>query len=194
MDLGELLSYVQYGTSDKAHATDEGIPVLRISNIKEGLVTFSDLKYIHLPDKTLENLKLVDGDILIIRTSGSRDLVGTCAVFHASGNFVFASYLIRLRINRRKALSNFVAYFINSPLGRQQIDMISRQIMQNNINSQELRSLRIPVPPLHVQQEIVDMLNRQRQRITEARKVAEERQARATCKVEEMILGIRPVK
>ena len=46
------------------------------------MLDLSDLKYIDLPPRTLENLKLGEGDILIIRTSGSRDLVGTCAVCH----------------------------------------------------------------------------------------------------------------
>ena len=42
---------------------------------------FHRLIHIELPRKTLENLLLQDGDMLIIRTSGSRDLVGTCAAF-----------------------------------------------------------------------------------------------------------------
>ena len=56
-----------------------------------------------------------------------------------------------------------------------------------------LEDLVIPLPPLDVQQEIVDMVNRQRQRIAEERKTAEERQIQAVCELEEMILGIRPV-
>jgi type I restriction enzyme, S subunit len=87
---------------------------------------------------------LKDGDVLIIRTSGSRDLVGTCAVFHGPGDFVFASYLIRLRFDLSKVVPDFVSWFLNCPLGRQQVDAVSRQIMQSNINSEELRALKFP--------------------------------------------------
>ncbi len=73
------------------------------------------------------------------------------------------------------------------------MDTMSRQIMQNNVNSEELRSLLIPVPLLDDQREIVDMVNRQRARIAEERKAAEARQTQAAREVEEMILGIRPV-
>jgi len=191
--LGELLARAQYGTSEKANQAGRGTPVLRINNIKGGCLDLTDLKYIELPQRVLASLSLADGDILIIRTSGSRDLVGTCAVFHGADRYAFASYLIRLCVDRSKALSDYVAYFINSPLGRQQIDTLSRQIMQNNVNSEELRSLLIPVPPLEVQREIVDMVNRQRTWIAEERKAAEERRVRAAREAEEMILGVRPV-
>lgn len=46
----------------------------------------------------------------------------------------------------------------------------------------------------NLQREIVNMVNRQRQKIDEERKTAEERQMQAAREVEEMILGIRPVK
>jgi type I restriction enzyme S subunit len=61
---------LQYGTSEKANEQGRGVPVLRIANIKDGQVDMSDLKHIELPEKTRESLALMDGDSLIIRTSG----------------------------------------------------------------------------------------------------------------------------
>jgi type I restriction enzyme S subunit len=147
VELDSILTMVQYGTSEKANSTDSGIPVLRISNIKERVLDLSELKHVPLSKKTAESLLLQAGDVLIVRTSGSRDLVGTCAVFRAEGDFVFASYLIRLRFDTSKVLPDYVSWFLNSPLGRQQVDAVSRQIMMNNINSEELRGLQVPLPP-----------------------------------------------
>jgi type I restriction enzyme S subunit len=138
-------------------------------------------------------LRLDDGDILIIRTSGSRDLVGTCAVFHEAGVFVFASYLIRLRTLRDKANPDFVSWYINSSIGRQQVDSLSRQIMQNNINSQELRSLRIPLPPLDVQRAIMERVAAGRAEIAREREAADRLRRETKTEVEEMILGIRSI-
>jgi len=92
-------------------------------------VDTTELKHLELPDKVRCGLLLADGAILVIRTSGSRDLVGTCAVFHEPGEYVFASYLIRLRPNPGKANPDFIVWFLNSSLGRQQVDATSRQIM-----------------------------------------------------------------
>ncbi len=52
------------------------------------------------------------------------------------------------------------------------------------IGAEDTRNFPIPVPSLEVQREIVDMVNRQRARIAEERKAAEERQAQAAREVE----------
>lgn len=192
-ELGSLLELVQYGTSDKAHISSEGVPILRINNIKCGTVDTGYLKYIRLPQKSRGSLLLKGGDILIIRTSGSRDLVGTTAVFHEEGGFVFASYLIRLRVRAGIANPDFVSWFLNSDIGRQQINATSRQIMQNNINSAEISSLLIPLPPLSVQNKIVHRIEEDRQKIAKERVRSQQLRSQVEKEVDEMILGIRPV-
>lgn len=189
-ELRTLLELVQYGTSEKANTNGNGTPVLRINNIKNGGLDLSDLKHIPLEEKTLTGLLLKDGDILIIRTSGSRDLVGTCAVFHEQTDFVFASYLIRLRVFAEKANPDFVSYFLNSELGRQQINAISRQIMQNNINSEELRSLQVPLPPLNVQKKIMYRVEAGREKIRKEQQAAAHVAEEAEQEVERLILGL----
>jgi type I restriction enzyme S subunit len=191
--LDSLLEVVQYGTSEKATSNGIGVPVLRIGNIKDRELDLSKLKHIALPSKTVEGLLLKDGDVLIIRTSGSRDLVGTSAVFHATGNFVFASYLIRLRFSPFKVIPDFASWFLNSPLGRQQVDAVSRQIMQNNINSEELRALEIPLPPLAVQKQIMDRVGVGREEIAREQKAADRLAREINAEVETLILGTKKV-
>jgi len=155
-------------------------------------VDMTDLKHIELPPKTVESLALKDGDMLIIRTSGSRDLVGTCAVFHGSDQAVFASYLIRLRFDAACANPDYVCWFLNSALGRQQVDSISRQIMQNNINSEEIRTLRVPLPPLEVQRKLVERVNVARAEMARERAAATQLRQTIAAEVESLILGVKP--
>lgn len=191
--LDSILQLVQYGTSEKANTHGRGVPVLRINNIKDQSLNLSDLKHIVLPEKTLQGLLLQNGDIMIIRTSGSRDLVGTCAVFHESGPYVYASYLIRMRTDPEKASPDFVSWFINSALGRQQVNAISRQIMQNNINSEELRSLQIPLPPLDEQRRIMKKIAEGRSRIARERELARSVARQIEEDVEAYLLGTKKV-
>ena len=193
VELDRLLKVVQYGTSEKANSSGNGVPILRISNIKERAIDFSELKRILLPKKTIEGLMLQDGDVLIIRTSGSRDLVGTCAVFRGQDNFVFASYLIRLRFDTEMVLPEFVSWFLNSPLGRQQVDAVSRQIMQNNINSEELRGLQIPLPPLSVQKQMMEWVAAGREEIAREREAADHLAREINAEIEALILGTKKV-
>jgi len=192
VNLGSLLEMVQYGTSEKANNNKLGIPVIRMNNIIEGELDLSNLKYIHLPKKTLDNLFLKEGDILFNRTN-SKELVGKCAVFHENGNYVFASYLIRICADKAKANPDFLSFVINSPIGRRQINALSRQIIgQANINSQELRSLQIPLPPLEIQHKIMDWVKEGTAEIINERNSSEWLRQKTKKEIEEMILGVRP--
>jgi type I restriction enzyme S subunit len=191
--LGDHLELAQYGTSKKANSQNHGIPVLRINNIKDGRLDTSDLKHVSLSAAELHSLTLQKGDILIIRTSGSRDLVGTCAVFYEDDTYVHASYLIRLRVDTRYLDSRFAAYFLNSLLGRQLVNALSRHIMMNNINSEELRSLPLPLPPLSTQSNIISAVEASREHANALRLEADRRLASARSDLEAMILGTKPV-
>jgi type I restriction enzyme S subunit len=193
VELGSILEFVQYGTSEKANTSSDGTPILRMNNIIDGQLDFTRLKYIQLPEREHMKLLLRDGDILFNRTN-SKELVGKCAVFHAKGEYVFASYLIRLRVIADQASPDFIAYAMNSSIGRLQIDALSRQIIgQANINTDELRSLRVPLPPLPIQSDIVRRIEEDRQKIYGEKENARKLQRRVEKEVEDMILGIRPV-
>ena len=153
--LGSVLDKVQYGTSQRANSDGEGTAVIRMNNLMDGRLDLSDLKHVQLPASEVAGLALQDGDILINRTN-SKELVGKCAVFHEPGRYVFASYLIRLQARAGDADPDYLAWALNSVIGRQQIDALSRQIIgQANINAEEIRSLQAPLPPFDAQRGIM---------------------------------------
>ena len=106
---------------------------------------------------------------------------------------VYASHLIRMRVTPGHAKPDYVAWFLNSRPGRTQIDATSRQIVQSNSNSQELQSLRVPLPPLDVEQEIVARIRAAREEANRERKAAKALAERTQTEAEEMILGTREV-
>lgn len=189
-ELGSLLEFVQYGTSEKANTKEGGTPVIRMNNIYDGVLDLSDLKYVKLNERDRERLLLKENDILFNRTN-SKELVGKCAVFHEREEYVFASYLIRVRPNPKIAVSDFISYVINSSIGRQQINAISRQIIgQANVNSEELRSLQIPLPPLNIQKEIMRRVEEGRSKIQKEQEAAAKVAEESASEVEKMILGL----
>ena len=192
-DLGSLLELVQYGTSEKANTNNDGVAVIRMNNILDGELDLGNLKHLRLSKNEMGKLLLKDGDILFNRTN-SKELVGKCAVFHAQGEYVFASYLIRIRADSSKANPDFLAYVVNSPIGRQQINALSRQIIgQANINSVELRSLQIPLPPLTLQKQIMERVAAGREEIAREREAAERLAREINSEVEALILGTKKV-
>src|SRR5262249_31311713 len=131
--------------------------VLRIPNVANGTIDHADLKYASLPPKELELLKLVPGDILLIRSNGSVSLVGKTAVVRKNeAGFAYAGYLIRLRPHRSSVEPEFLNVALGSHDIRLQIELEARSTSGvNNINGEEVRALRFILPPLAEQQEIV---------------------------------------
>ncbi len=157
--LGTLLSLVQYGCSSLAEEGQTGVPILRMNNLQDEGLDLSNLKYIELDERELATYRLVPGDILFNRTN-SKELVGKCAVFQESGDWVFASYLVRVRTDQGRLLPQFASDFLGADIGRLQINRVSRQIIgMTNINAKEIRELRIPLPPIAEQEVLVSTMD-----------------------------------
>src|ERR1035437_3593421 len=154
-----LLSY-QYGLSSKAKVEPIGIPMLRMNNIINSELNIENLKYISLGKDLKERFLLDKGDMLFNRTN-SKELVGKTAVFELDKEYTFASYLIRLKFDTEKVNVHFINYLFNSPVGRVQIDIISRQVLgQANVNAQELQDFIFPIPDLPTQNKIVNIISK----------------------------------
>ena len=159
--LGELVENFRYGTSNKS--TGEGKPALRIPNVIQEAVNLDDLKFVPVSDSEFDRLRLKDGDLLFVRTNGNADNVGRCAVFDARAikaagynaeEFIYASYLIRARLQPERVTPLFVQHFLACPEGCRALRARSKTSAgQFNINTEGLGTIPIPVPPLPLQYE-----------------------------------------
>jgi len=158
--MGKLLVDARYGTSQKSFSKPEGSPVLRIPNIVKGRLDLRSLKYTQLKNDEIKRLSVKMGDILVVRTNGSLDLVGrAAAIDELKEDFVFASYLIRLRPIFSENLPKYLNMFLSSETGRQTILEKARTTAgQFNVNLATLRSIPIPLPPLVEQAEIMKII------------------------------------
>lgn len=160
-EISQLQKESLFGLSSKASLTqkDGMIPMLRMPNIVNGEIDCSQLKYLPKSSATTANEPnkwlLKKGDFLINRTN-SKELVGKSAIFNLDGDYTYASYLIRYRFDTSLVLPEYVNILFMLPLVRKQIDAVSRQTAgQCNINSDEIGAIRIPVPSIPIQQEII---------------------------------------
>ncbi|WP_280450954.1 restriction endonuclease subunit S [Nocardia cyriacigeorgica] len=159
LPLAEVVSEFRYGTSVKSSSV--GDPVLRIPNVVGGKIDISDLKTVTLEPADFDRLQLRNGDLLFVRTNGNPNNVGRCAEFRvdsisaadvAVDRFVYASYLIRARVDACRVNSSYLAAFLNGP-GRKLISANARTSAgQYNINIQGLSSVVVQVPALDRQE------------------------------------------
>lgn len=149
---------LRYGTSKKCDYSTSGVGVLRIPNIADhGRIDVRDLKSAQFEEKEVEKLVLAVGDLLVIRSNGSVELVGkTSIVTEKESGLLFAGYLMRLRVNAELALPAFVRLCLAAPLQRKYIELTAKSTSGvNNLNAEELRSLPLWLPKPNEQAEIV---------------------------------------
>jgi len=156
--LGDVLTDIRYGTSKKSvYELKNGLPVLRIPNVVNGKIDASDLKFSRFDKKEIETLSLKTDDILLIRSNGSIELVGKVAIVDEEfEGFLYAGYLIRLRLDTTKVNPRYISRYLSSPPIRRHIEQTARSTSGvNNINAEELKAISLDLPSLEEQAEIV---------------------------------------
>ena len=163
-NIKDLVNEVRYGTSRPATKGGKH-KYLRMNNITyDGKLDLSDLKYIDIPEKELDKCTTRNGDILFNRTN-SRELVGKTCVYNIDEKMVIAGFIIRVRVNK-DANPYFISTYLNTKyLKKKLYNMCKNASGQSNINAQELQNIEIYIPPIKLQnefEEIVEKINKKK--------------------------------
>lgn len=144
--IGAYLISSQYGVSKNMNADGIGYQIFRMNEIHNSLCDITTNKYVELTNDEFIKVKLNDGDVLFNRTN-SFDLVGRTGVYYSSGiPQTFASYLVRFIPDNNTIYSEYLAAFLNTSCGVQEIRRRARQsINQTNVNPEEVKAIEIPL-------------------------------------------------
>ncbi len=165
--IGELTTEVKYGTSKPAVEGGK-YRYLRMNNLTiDGKLDLHDLKQIDVDTSEFEKCVVRKGDVLFNRTN-SAELVGKTAYYGLDEEMIIAGYIIRVRVNNL-ILPQYLSFYMNMPFMKQRIrSMAKGAVNQANINSKELKSIKVIVPPLEVQGKVVEYeerIDREKDRI-----------------------------
>jgi len=154
--LGDALELCQYGLS--IPMSEKGrYPIIKMDEIVDGYVIPTITKYVDLDYKTFKAFKLEKGDILFNRTN-AYELVGRTGIFLLDGDYVFASYLIRLRPKHELFDPHFLTFYLTFSQNRLR-QLATKAVHQANINATNLKKIVVPKPPLPEQQKIAEILS-----------------------------------
>lgn len=176
VQLSDVASDFSYGSAAKSSKTGL-IPVLRMGNIQNGRLDWSDLVFTSDPQE-IDKYKLLKGDVLFNRTN-SPELVGKTAVYQGEREAIYAGYLIRVRC-LPTLRPEYLNYCLGSKAGRAYCWSVkSDGVSQSNINAKKLAAFEFSLPSIQEQAEIVcrvEALQKLADRI-EARYIAARTQA-----------------
>lgn len=156
VSLKDIALSAGYGTSARCVVDGPGVPVVRIPNVVNGAIDLSAEKRADDPSVDLSGLMLREGDLLFVRTNGSRDLIGRTAVVQSGVEASFASYLIRYQLDSERADASWVHYMMRRPQTRVELERLaSSSAGQHNLSLAKLDKIQVPLPDLPTQRELV---------------------------------------
>lgn len=156
--IGDAVSTTQYGLSLRGEQSGK-YPILRMNNLIDGRVNDLDLQYVNLENGDFEKFRVKKGDILFNRTN-SYELVGKTGLFDLEGDFVFASYLVRVVTHPSRLCPRYLNNYLNYSRVQDRLKMLAtRGVSQSNINATKLRGFKIPLAPIPEQEEIATILS-----------------------------------
>lgn len=155
--LDSVLTGIDYGTSRPV--SSEGTrKIVGMKNIRGGRVETEDLPRVH-DHSDVKSLILNRDDILLNRTNSPAQ-VGKVGIVDVDTDATFASYLVRLRLNREIVDPQYLAAYLSAAETQQRIrNLATRAVSQANINPTTLRrSILLPLPSLPEQRKISHIL------------------------------------
>ena len=157
--LGDI-SKIQYGSSFKSTDNPSGFRTFRMNEIIDGIaVDNNNMKTTTVKLSEFKKYKMEQGDLLFNRTN-SYEHVGRTGIFLLEGDYMFASYLLRLSVNKKIVNSFYLNSIMNSSWFQTNIKKYAtKAVGQANINATSLSNFVVPLPPLNQQNKIALILN-----------------------------------
>lgn len=149
--IGESIIGITYSPDD---ICDEGLLVLRSSNVQNGKISYEDNVYVS--KEVTEKMLVKLNDILICSRNGSKELIGKCALIDKeSENSTFGAFMTVFRSEANR----YIYYIFNSPIFNYHIGTFLTTTV-NQLTIGNLNNFVIPIPKSETeQQQIADFLD-----------------------------------
>lgn len=156
--LGQLLGFLTSGSRGwAAYYATSGDLFVRAQNIKHDRLELDDVAFVALPDKA-EGLRtrIQQGDLLITITGAN--VTKSALVKHDLG-VAYVSQHVALCRPTAEILPEYLYWFIVAEAaGRKQLTDMAYGAGKPGLNLENIRSVNVPFPSLHEQQEIVEQI------------------------------------
>lgn len=140
---------------------ETGFPVLRLTALKEGTIDLTERKAGDWTEEDAKPFCVEQGDVLVSRGNGSKQLVGRGGLVREQPDVVaFPDTMIRVPLNLDVVSPDWFVQVWNSPFMREQIEKAAKTTAGiHKINQGDIRGFVVRVPPLAEQEAIAEYVD-----------------------------------
>lgn len=155
-------------------------PYLRVANVQRNRLDLTIIKTINVLDDDMPKYRLEEGDLLLCE-GNSAELVGRGSIWKSEiADCVHQNHVLRVRLDKSKVTPEFALSVINSSYGQAYFRIKAKQTTNlASINSKEVASFPLPLPPLAAQRTMIAALDAGYAYAAEFRAEAAARRAKA---------------
>ena len=162
--ISQLSEHIEFLTSGSRgwaqYCVDNGSEwFITIKNVKGCRISIDNMQPINAPDNAeAKRTKVQEGDLLISITA---DLGRTGVVTKeiADHGAYINQHLICIRLNKEMLNPLYVAFFMESPAGKEQFESKNQSAVKAGLNFNSINSLRLLVPPMDEQNAFVGFVH-----------------------------------
>lgn len=148
-EIGEIVSGLTYSPDD---VNENGVLVLRSSNVQGRRIVFDDNVYVNVNQGDFNPVQ--EDDILICVRNGSRDLIGKNAIINKeSDGLAFGAFMTVFR----SKYSKYLFHFFDTDSYKKAVHRNLGATI-NSINGSDLKKFKVPFPSPEEQQKIASFL------------------------------------
>ena len=162
--ISQLSEHIEFLTSGSRgwaqYCVDNGSEwFITIKNVKDCRISIDNMQPINAPDNAeAKRTKVQEGDLLISITA---DLGRTGVVTKeiADHGAYINQHLTCIRLNKEILNPLYVAFFMESPAGKEQFEAKNQSAVKAGLNFNSINSLRLLVPPMDEQSAFVEFIH-----------------------------------
>ncbi len=154
--LSDVCESIRYGYTASANLDPCGPRFLRITDIVPDSLDWETVPYCEIDETDRERFALAVGDIVVARTGAT---VGYAKLIREPVDAVFASYLVRFRVDTTKADPAYIGRLVESHDYKSFVKSRIGGAAQPNASAPVLGSFEFPLPSRHSQERIADILS-----------------------------------
>lgn len=183
---------ITYGVIKPGNECVDGVKFIRGGDVVAGQILSAQLRTITPEVSQQYSRTLLQGGELLVSLVGNPGEVALVPPSLKGANIARQVGLVR--VDAAKADANYIQYFLRSKIGRDGLLAHSKGSVQQVINLKDLKSVKVPLPPIKVQRSVAGLMQALDDRITLLRETNATLEAIAAALFKSWFVDFDPVR